>query len=173
MTTAEMLLHPVRLQVVQAFLGGRELTTGQLGELLPGVSTATLYRQVGILAEGGLLRVVRERQARGGVERTYRLVVEASSVGASDARQLSREDHRHGFTVFVAGILAAFDRYLARDGVDLAADLVGYRQTALNLTDEEMGRFLVEYRELVTKWSDVDSPKGRRRLFSTIVMPSE
>ena len=41
-TSVELLLHPVRLRIVQAFLGDRELTTVQLGELLPDVSTATL-----------------------------------------------------------------------------------------------------------------------------------
>ena len=44
--SAGLLLHPVRLRIVQAFLGGRRLTTAQLRTALPDVSPATLYRQV-------------------------------------------------------------------------------------------------------------------------------
>jgi hypothetical protein len=34
-SSADLLLHPVRLRILQALLGGRDLTTSQLGELLP------------------------------------------------------------------------------------------------------------------------------------------
>ena len=89
MTSAELLLHPVRLRIVQAFLPDRVLTTGRLGELLPDVATATLYRQVATLAEAGVLEVVEERRVRGAAERTYRLRTQAASVGPEDAAELT------------------------------------------------------------------------------------
>ena len=60
--TADILLHPVRLRIVLSF-GSEQLTTAQLAQRLPGVSHATLYRQVATLAD--LAEVGRRLQALG------------------------------------------------------------------------------------------------------------
>ena len=173
MTTADLLLHPVRLRIVQAFLGDRELTTAALGELLPEVATATLYRQVATLAAAGLLEVVGERPVRGTTERTYRLRTEAASVGPEDAAELSADQHRQAFQTFVAGLLADFDRYLDRGDVDLGRDLVAYRQAALHLTDEELVEMITELGEVLTRRMALP-PEGRtRRLLTTILLPAK
>ena len=71
MASADLLLHPVRLRIVQAFLGDRALTTGELHAELDDVPTASLYRHVAHLVDAGVLSVVAERRVRGAVERTY------------------------------------------------------------------------------------------------------
>jgi len=70
-STADLLLHPVRLRIVQAFLGDRALTTGELRAELPDVPPASLYRHIARLVDAGVLGVVSERRVRGAVERTY------------------------------------------------------------------------------------------------------
>jgi Helix-turn-helix domain len=173
MTSADLLLHPVRLRIVQAFLPDRALTTKRLRELLPDVPTATLYRQVAALAAAGVLEVAGERQVRGVSERTYRLRAEAASIGPDEASTWTVEQHRGAFTAFVAGLLADFDRYLDRGDIDLGRDLVSYRQAALHLTDAELIELLGELREaLARRWSL--PPEGRsRRLVTTILMPAD
>lgn len=173
MTTADLLLHPVRLRVVKAFLGDRDLTTLQLRELLPDVATATLYRQVATLVEAGILETVDERRVRGAAERTYRLRTSTAVVGPEAAAQMTVEQHRAAFAAFVVGLLADFDRYLDRGDIDPGTDLVGYRQTALHLTDEELTELITELRELIARRMNLP-PEGRtRRLFTTILMPAE
>ena len=173
MTSAELLLHPVRLRIVQAFLPDRVLTTGRLGELLPDVATATLYRQVATLAEAGVLEVVEERRVRGAAERTYRLRTQAASVGPEDAAELTVDQHRTAFTTFVAGLLGNFDRYLDGGDVDLGRDLVGYRQSVLHLTDEELLELVGELREVFTRRMSLP-PEGRtRRLLATVLLPAD
>src|SRR5919206_2579638 len=173
MTSAELLLHPVRLRIMQAFLPDRVLTTGRLGELLPDVATATLYRQVATLAEAGVLAVTEERRVRGAAERTYRLRLEAAVVGPEEAARLTPEQHRQAFTTFVAGLLGDFDRYLARGDVDLGRDLVGYRQAALHLTDQELLDLVTELREAITRRMSLP-PEGRtRRLLTTVLLPAD
>ncbi|MEV4709314.1 helix-turn-helix domain-containing protein [Actinoplanes sp. NPDC049316] len=172
-TTPELLLHPVRLRIVQAFLGDHELTTLRLRELLPDVATATLYRQVATLAEAGVLEVVGERRVRGAAERTYRLRTGTTVIGPEAAAQLTVEQHRAAFAAFAAGLLADFDRYLARGDVDLGRDLVGYRQAVLHLTDDELTELITELRELVARRMSLP-PEGRtRRLLSTVLMPAD
>jgi Helix-turn-helix domain len=172
-TTVELLLHPVRLRIVQAFLGDRELTTGQLHELLPDVATATLYRQVATLADAGVLEVAEERRVRAATERTYRLHGEAASIDAEAAAELTVDQHRAAFAAFVAGLLADFDRYLDRGDVDLGRDLGGYRQAALHLTDDELVELITELREVLARRRTL-SPEGRRRrLLTTILLPAD
>jgi DNA-binding transcriptional ArsR family regulator len=169
--TADLLLHPVRLRIVQAFLGKRVLTTAELGVELDDVPTASLYRHVGLLAEAGVLTVAEERKVRGAAERYYRLADEATS---ADPAGMTAEDHRRAFATFVAALLADFDRYVdgAGPSPDLAADGVGYRQAGLWLDDEELGDLLAELRAVVAARMALPQREGRRRrILSTVLMP--
>lgn len=171
--TAELLLHPVRLRIVQAFLGGRTLTTADLRAELPDVAPATLYRQVATLAGHGVLFPVGERRIRGAVERSYRLVEAAASVNGDEARVMTPEQHRRAFLTFVAGLLADLDRYLAGGGGDLARDLAGYRQNAFYATDAELTGFVTRLRELYAEYAALGPrPDRTRRLFTTVLLPT-
>ena len=171
---SELLLHPIRLRIAQSFLGGASLTTAELRERLSDVAPATLYRQVAALVDGNVLEVVDERRIRGAVERTYRLRTEAAAIDADEARQMSVEEHRQGFLTFVVGLLADFDRYLEGGDVDLGRDLVGYRQTAFHLTDEETMALIRDLRAVVASRADHQPADGRRRrTFTSILMPTD
>jgi hypothetical protein len=169
--TADLLLHPVRLRIVQALLGERVLSTAELGAELDDVPTASLYRHVGLLHDAGVLAVVEERKVRGAAERRYRLVVEAAS---ADPAGMSADDHRRGFATFVAALLGDFDRYLERagDAPDLGADGVGYRQTGLWLDDEEFAALLRDLVDVIGARTELPQRAGRRRrIVSTVLMP--
>lgn len=174
MSRAELVLHPVRLRIAQALLGDRRLTTSDLREELADVPTATLYRQVALLVEGGVLEVVDERRVRGAVERTYRLGPGGAVVNADDAATMDRESHAQAFLAFVAGLLADFDRYLDGEEIDVGRDLVGYRQVALHLSDAELRGLIDDLQTVVAPRLALRPGKGRtRRLFSTVLMPGE
>lgn len=169
---ADLLLHPVRLRVLQQLLGGEELTTGELAARLPEVPTATLYRHVARLADAGVLTVVRERAARGTAERTYAVDLAAAQVGADELGAMSREEHLRAFTAFTAGLLGQFERYLEREEVDPAQDGVGYRQAALWLSDTELDELVGELRAVVTRRMDNRPAPGRtRRTLTTVLLP--
>nr|WP_275941654.1 helix-turn-helix domain-containing protein [Planosporangium mesophilum] len=166
-------MHPVRLRIVQVFLGDRELTTGQLRDELPEVPTASLYRHVATLVEGEVLQVVTERKVRGTFERTYRLNAVNARVSGEEAATMNAESHRRAFMTFVAALLGDYDRYLARAEVDLARDRVGYQQLALNLTDAEFDELAAEVGEVIRRRLALPSaPDRTRRLWSTVVMPA-
>lgn len=175
MATADLLLHPVRMRIVQAFLGDRTLTTGDLREELPAVPAATLYRHVGLLADGGVLTVVGERKVRGAAERSYRLASE-SLLRPEDTATMGAEDHRRAFATFVGMLLGDFDRYLRRAGdpPDLAGDRVGYRQAAVWVTDEEFDAMVGELAAVLSARL-ANRPDGarRRRLISTVNVPGD
>jgi DNA-binding transcriptional ArsR family regulator len=174
MDAVDLLLHPVRMRIVHAMSGGRTLTTSQLCDLLPDVSKATVYRHVGLLADGGLLEVAGEHRTRGAVERRYRLHLARAAVDAETAASVSVEDHRRVFAVAMATLLAEYNAYLDRDGADPVADLVGYRQHAIWLSEEERAGMIEELREVIAPRMRHDpSPERTRHLLSPILFPAE
>lgn len=169
---AELILHPIRMRIIQAVIG-RSMTAGQLGEALPDVAQATLYRHLNKLSSAGLLTVVEERPVRGTVEKVYALLENAASLSSDDVAQISKEDHMRYFGVFVASLLGEFQRYLQQETIDFEADGVGYRVVALYLSDKEF-RHLLDIRNsaLLSALSNQPGPGRRRRLFASIIMPA-
>ena len=167
----DLLLHPIRLRIVQALLGS-PMAPLSLKDALGDVPQATLYRHLNQLHEGGLLEVVDEQPVRGGVERTYGVVAEAAALGPDEFEGASREDHLRSFSTFLATLIDAFGAYLDEGTLDFAADGVGYRQVPLWLTDEEFEEVASGLRNAVS--SALGNGRGggrRRRLITTIVMP--
>lgn len=170
----ELLIHPVRLRIVHAMSGGRNLTTSQLCARLPDVSKATVYRQVSLLADGGVLEVEGEQRVRGAVERRYRLRRERAVIDADTAASASPDDHRRAFAVAMATLIAEFNAYLDRDDADPAADSVGYRQHSLWLSPEELVEMIGELREaIVPRLHNEPAPGRTRHLLSPILFPVE
>lgn len=174
MTTADLLLHPVRLRIIQAFLGDRALTTADLRSELPDVPPASLYRHVARLVDAGVLSVVSERRVRGALERTYVLRLAAATINLDELERMSREDHRQAFMAFVAGLLGDFDRYLSREEIDLLRDGVSYRMAGLWLDDAEMAEFARDVaRALQPRLANGPRPGRRRRILGTVLIPGE
>jgi DNA-binding transcriptional ArsR family regulator len=172
MATADLLLHPVRLRIVRAFLGDRALTTGALSAELADVPPASLYRHVARLVDAGVLAVVAERRVRGAVERTYVLRLTSANVDLDQVAAMSREEHRQAFLAFAAGLLSDFDRYLARDDIDLLRDGVRYSLAALWLDDTEYAEMLRELvRVLQPRLAHPPSGDRKRRILGTVLMP--
>jgi DNA-binding transcriptional ArsR family regulator len=174
MATADLLLHPVRMRILQALFDTDPLTTAQLRERLPDIAPATMYRHIAVLTDAHVLEVVGEKRVRGTVERSYR-VRPANAVIAPDARAaMTREDHQRAFTTFSASLMGDFDRYLAREDADPVADGVVYRQAAVWLTDEEFAVMTEEIERAVVSRIGPTAGDGRtRRIVSLVVVPDK
>ncbi len=172
MTSADLLLHPVRLRIVQAFLGDRALTTSMLKDELPDVPAASLYRHVARLVDAGVLAVVAERRVRGALERTYVLRLSAARINLDEVDSMTIEDHRQAFLAFVAGLLSDFDRYLARDHIDPVHDGASYNVAGLWLDDAEFLKLLQDLgRVLQPRLANQPKPGRKRRILTTVLLP--
>ncbi len=171
--TRDLLLHPIRLRIVQALVGD-PMTPLQLKGRLGDVPQATLYRHINQLVDGGLLEVVGERPIRGGIERTYRVVAAAAVLGDDELESATADEHFRYFATFVGALLADFAAYLESAGPTLSEDRVGYRQVQLWLTDEEIDALAARLATAVQEHVDnPPAPGRRRRLLTTIVMPDD
>ncbi|MFC8590192.1 helix-turn-helix domain-containing protein [Streptomyces atroolivaceus] len=174
MDAFELLAHPVRLRVIHAMSGGRELTTAELCDRIRDVSKATVYRHVDLLAAGGVLEVALERRVRGAVERRYRLRRDRAGIDTDTAGSLSLDDHRSAFAHALAALAAEFTAYLGRDAADPVADQVGYRQHAVWLGPGELLGMIDGMREAIAPHlANEPSPGRTQYLISPILFPVE
>jgi DNA-binding transcriptional ArsR family regulator len=171
--SADLLLHPVRLRIVKAFLGDRALTTRQLAAELPDVPAASVYRHVGRLAEAGVLHVVSERRVRGITERTYMLRLYAAQMQPGEVAAMSLDEHGSAFLAYVAGLLGDFDRYLATEPEEPARDGAGYRVTAMWLTDAELADYQRDLAAIsAPRLANAPGDGRRRRMLYTVMLPA-
>lgn len=168
---AALLLHPVRLRILQAALG-RQVTTAALAAALPDVPTASLYRHIASLVDGGVLEVVAERAVRGATERTLQVALPAASLGPDDVAKMTPEQHLDGITAFLGGVIQAATDYLGAAGADPVHDGFGYRHVAIWADDEELAALVAGLRELVTEAAERPAAPGRRRrVLTTVLVP--
>ncbi|MFI5691381.1 helix-turn-helix domain-containing protein [Kribbella sp. NPDC051586] len=172
MSSADLLLHPVRLRIVKTFLGDRALTTAQIAAELDDVPTPSLYRHIATLTKAGVLQVVAERQGRGSVEKTYTLRLLAARLQPDEVEAMSLDDHTQAFMAYIAGLLGDFDRYLAHhpapghDGAD-------YRVGAMWLTDAEYADFLSDLTALLrARLTNKPTKNRRRRVAYHVLLPA-
>jgi len=171
MEIADLMLHPVRLRIVHAGMDGLPFTTSQLCARLPDISKATIYRQVAVLVDGGMVDLVGEERVRGAVERTYRLHPSRTAI---DAAAMTNADHQRGFAAAIAALLAEFNVYVGQPDANPLADSVSYRQFSLWLTEDEKAAFIEEMAVAIrARMINPPSPERRRHLASTILFPTD
>ncbi|MGW7518695.1 helix-turn-helix domain-containing protein [Streptomyces sp. NPDC054796] len=174
MTNANLLLHPVRLRILQTLVGSEPLTTAQLRDRLPDVPPATMYRHIATLTKAGVLEVVGEKKVRGTVERSYQVRQDRALVDEDARTAMTPDDHRQAFTAFSGAMMSDFERYLSRDGIEPASDGLMYRQGAVWLTREEYEALVEEIQKAVTSRTTSTPGDGRtRHLVSIVVVPDE
>ncbi|WJH36798.1 helix-turn-helix domain-containing protein [Paenibacillus sp. CC-CFT747] len=173
-TKAELLLHPVRLKIIQSLVGGRRLTVQGIAEHLPEVPQATLYRQLNQLSKGGLLTVVEQNPVRGTVEKVYALSTHAHTLTKEDLEKATPDEHLQLFLSFLAGVISDFEKYVSQESFDMMKDMVTYRQARLHLSDEELREMVMSIGAAITKASSYGPGPGRRaRTLTTILLPEK
>lgn len=167
-----LLLHPVRMRVILA-LANRVLTTQQLATLLSDVTQTTLYRQINLLLDGGILRVVSERKVRGTIERELTVVEGAARIDMETSAALPTEQQEQLFTLFVATLLTDFRQALSQPLEGLPPAL--YRRQRVSMSLEALQRLNQEMDALLSAYSD-PPPEAtdadiRQWLVTGIIMP--
>jgi hypothetical protein len=171
MASADLLLHPVRLRIIKAFLGDRALTTSQLAAELDDVPAGSVYRHVSRLAKEGVLQVVAEQRVRGAVERTYTLRPAAAVIAPGELAVMTLADHTRAFTAYIAGILDHFDRYIAAGPAEPERE-AGYHMAAMWLTDDEYAGLVADLNAvLAPRIANGPGNGRRRRILYSVVLP--
>ncbi len=166
---AAVVAHPVRLRILQA-VGGRDLTTAQLRELMTDVPQATLYRHIAALVDARVLAVASERRVRGTVERTYTLGEQMAHVEQSELATLSDDQLRAGFLAFVGELLRTFEGSLILGEVNRTH--LGFGTGAMYVDADDLARIQQGFNELLAPYLEETAGK-QRVMLSTVLLPAE
>lgn len=166
MEKADLVMHPLRLRIMQALSQGN-LTTQAIAELLPDAAVSSIYRHLKLLLEGGMIEVAQTELVQGIQQKTYRLA-QPPYLGPDDVAGMDAETHTHYFATYLMSLLRDFANYLqaaeAEAGaLDLLADQTGYTEAIVYATPEEMETFRAEFRAALAKLAGNEGGNGRSR----------
>lgn len=158
---ADLIIHPIRLRILQ-LLSREPLTTNQLDQLMPDVAKSSLYRHIRKLLEGGFIEIAETHPVKGTPENSYRLL-DAPHITAEDSQQMSKEDHLHYFSSYVAGLVQSFKAYLdSQETLDLVSDRVGYSESLFYANIDEFDALVMPFRDQLSQLSQQTPQPGRR-----------
>ena len=170
---ADLILHPVRIRIIQTLAGKERLTAQQMSEALPDVPQASLYRHIKKLADAGFITVVNQTPIRGTVEKTYALAENKEQITPEELRNMTKEQHMDYFLRFMAAVMGDFERYVSQKGFDFEKDGAGYRQVTLFLSDEEFKEFVQKMGNIIMEVLPNVPSKERRARTLTSILTSE
>ncbi|MEZ4384906.1 MAG: helix-turn-helix domain-containing protein [Nannocystaceae bacterium] len=171
MRRSRLILHPVRLRILQALASG-EHTTHALDERLADVPKSSIYRHLRLLVRAGLVDVAQTRRIRGVEERSYRLGASAR-LSAADVAGLSSDEHLGMFSTYTLSLVQDFAAYLgSRPEPDFAGDRVGYTEVVLHTTDDEFDAMVAAINAAMKPYIDrAPRPTTTPRKLSVITFP--
>lgn len=168
---ANLILHPVRMSIIQVLVGSKKLTVQEIGKFLPNVPQATLYRHLNKLVEGGVIESVAQNQVRGAVEKVYALSSN-SSITPQEFMESSKEEKLGVFIQFVSGLINSFGSYVEQEHIDLVKDGVSFRQIDLHMSDQEFTEFVQGLGALYQKYvQNTPDQNRKKRTIATIIIP--
>ncbi|CAH0121640.1 hypothetical protein PAE9249_04172 [Paenibacillus sp. CECT 9249] len=175
MKKADLLLHPVRMRIVQQLLTGKPRTILELVELLGDVPQATLYRHMKLLHEANLIEVVETHKVQGREERVYSVAKDNLMISENELNTASQEEHVRYFTAYHANLLQLATSYIMQTSPErYQEDGFGYSYAPLHLTDEEFEEFVQSINQLVQKAAQHEpSPDRKTRILASILIPQK
>ena len=171
MKKTDLILHPVRLQILST-LSGKQLSTKEIADILHSIPASTIYRHMKVLLNNKLIKIVDTRSIKGTLENIY-TITQPAFLSAEDMKNVSRDQHFQYFLQYILSLMDGFHRYLNNPReIDVAKDFVGYSETYFYINNEEMlefGKQLQAAFETISK----NGPGNGRHLqkFATITHP--
>lgn len=139
-TKADLIIHPVRLRILQSLIEGPK-TTQEIASELTSVPKSSLYRHLKLLLNERFVEVQDVRLVQGIQEKVYALA-QTPRLSSGDLAQATANDHFRYFTIYVTTLLQGFSDYLtANSELDFEADRVGYNEVMFWATPKEFDLF--------------------------------
>lgn len=155
----ELILHPVRLRIIQA-LSGRTLTIPQLIKALPDLPPNFVELHMETLKENGMVKQIEDG--------SYGIVKGQDTLSDDELSAITPEQYIHYFNVFVTGLQQNFANYVNATGG--MKDCEMYFDEYFYMSDEEYGEFMTQVLELFQKTQYTRHSAGKKRRKFAVVM---
>lgn len=166
----KIIMNPTRMRIIQYFMLHENATTTQIRGELEDVPKASLYRQMKILEDANLIRVIEENRVRGAVEKVY----EFNKENPMGGNENSIKDGLQIINSSLLSLMGEFNRYFVQENVDPIKDLLFLSTSTLLLSDEEFKEFTGKIGGVFNQVIQNKVNKDRRiRRITLISSPSE
>lgn len=163
----EVCMNSTRQRIIQVIMINKEATAAKIGEELPDIPRASLYRHIKILLDAEILVVVKEEFKRGSMEKTY-------AIAEKEPYENTIEEYNRLIQSALMGLQGEFYRYFNGEKPDPKRDLLTVASAALVLSDEEMLEFITAYGQLIQKYMQNKPQENRKvRKITFVVSPNE
>ncbi|MDM5247244.1 MULTISPECIES: transcriptional regulator [unclassified Lysinibacillus] len=150
---AEVLMHPVRMKILQALNKEEGLSTLEMISVIKDVPQATLYRHIQILVDENIIKIVKERKVRSVTEKFYALNEGAAKLSKEDWTQLTIKQKLNYVSYYQLALLSQYQNYLnSLDEKESTEDFATFSLLDLTLTNDQFMNFENELNDLVTKY---------------------
>lgn len=160
----EVLLHPIRVRILQATAVKDRVTAGEICQSIPDVPRTTLYRHINVLIDADILTIVEERKIRGSLERS--LSLNKDEINRHNTDDVPRQAFRFLLTTY-----AKFEKYFNNESYIPGNAVCFFNNTAMMLDDSEFERFLSELQALLVRYHLEPGPGRKTRDISIISAP--
>ncbi|KOP80752.1 hypothetical protein AMS59_05140 [Lysinibacillus sp. FJAT-14745] len=171
---AEVLMHPVRMKILQALMHDKEegLSTLEMISIIKDVPQATLYRHIQILVDENIIKIVKERKVRSVTEKFYAVNEGAAKLSKEDWSQLTIKQKLNYVSYYQLGLLSQYQNYLnSFDEEERLSDLATFSFLDLTLTTDQFMSFENELNDLIIKYYNMaDSSKETETETKTIAI---
>ncbi|MFJ7734912.1 helix-turn-helix domain-containing protein [Lysinibacillus sp. NPDC097287] len=152
---AEVLMHPVRMKILQALMQKKEdgLSTLEMNSIIKDVPQATLYRHIQILMDENIIKIVRERKVRSVTEKFYAVDGDAALLGQEEWQRLSKEQKLNFISYYQLALLSQYENYLTSiEEKKYPEDIATFSFVELSLSNEQFIHFQDELSNLFSKY---------------------
>ncbi|MGE7688952.1 transcriptional regulator [Lysinibacillus sp. NPDC097214] len=159
---AEVLMHPVRMKILQALMHDKEegLSTLEMISVIKDVPQATLYRHIQILVDENIIKIVKERKVRSVTEKFYAVNEGAAKLSKEDWTQLTIKQKLNYVSYYQLALLSQYQNYLHSIDEEDLTDLATFSFIDLTLTNDQFKNFENELNDLINKYYNMaDSNK--------------
>lgn len=162
----EACMNSTRQRIIQVIMIKKEATAAKIGEELPDIPRASLYRHIKILLDAEILVVVKEEYKRGSMEKTY-------AMAEKEPYENTNEEYNSLIQSALMGLQGEFYRYFNGENPDPKRDLLTVASASLVLSDEEMMEFITAYGQLIQKYMQKKPQENRKvRKVTFVVSPN-
>lgn len=166
---ADLIIHPVRLRIMQTLVDGPK-TTSEISEGLPDVPTSSIYRHLKLLLDGKMIEVAEVNIVQGIVERVYKLI-QVPRLTSEDMSEVSADEHLRYFVSYIITLIQGFEEYITSvDRPDFERDMAGFTETTIWATEEELRVFVSSLNEAIAPLAQHSRDERRRKRKIAVIL---
>ena len=163
----EACMNATRQRIIQVIMIKKEATSAEIGEELPDIPRASLYRHIKVLLDAEIITVVKEEFKRGSMEKTY-------AIAPQRPYDDTNEEYNSLIQSALMGLQGEFYRYFNGENPDPQRDLLTVGSASLMMSDDEMLEFIKSYGELIQKYMSNKATEGRKvRKVTFVISPND